>query len=431
MTQYDSHAHRVAATKFDTMASSTTDVPGDESNADLLGSKYVTFLGKLGAVPKRSAVQVVREHGGQTVDLADDRLNLIVVGADELPIADDEIPQDRRLQELAGDGQVEIISETEFWHRLGLIDEETLEDRLYTPAMLAELLGVPLPIIRRWARRGLIVPAREVHRLPYFEFQEVSTARNLAKLLAAGASPNAIEKKLARLSRFLPNVERPLAQLSVIIEGRQLLLRQGEGLLEPGGQLRFDFEALEGTNDHEDSGPPSLRIGEFQAATQELATPEEMVELAMLCEDEGRLEDAVDAYRAALAAGGLVASTCFQLAELLYRLGDSAGARERYYNVIEIDDQYVEARHNLGCLLAEQGQFELAAAAFEGALTIHGDYPDAHYHLAQTLDELFRMDEAEVHWRTFIELAADSPWADQARNRLKKHRVPCDGGPVD
>ena len=28
--------------------------------------------------------------------------------------------------------------------------------------------------------------------------------------------------------RFLPDVERPLAQLSIIIEGRELLLRQGD-----------------------------------------------------------------------------------------------------------------------------------------------------------------------------------------------------------
>ena len=79
--------------------------------------------------------------------------------------------------------------------------------------MLAELLGVPVAVIRRWHRRGLIVPVREVRRLPYFDFQEVATARRLAELLAAGVSPRAIEKKLAALARYLPGVERPLAQL--------------------------------------------------------------------------------------------------------------------------------------------------------------------------------------------------------------------------
>ena len=52
--------------------------------------------------------------------------------------------------------------------------------------------------------------------------------------------------KTGDLARYLPDVERPLAQLSVIVEGKDILLRQGDGLIEPGGQLRFDFGAAEG-----------------------------------------------------------------------------------------------------------------------------------------------------------------------------------------
>ena len=37
---------------------------------------------------------------------------------------------------------------------------------------------------------------------------------------------------------------------------------------------------------------------------------------------------------------------------------------------IELDEDYVEARANLGCVLAEWGQRELAIAAFEGRSTI-------------------------------------------------------------
>ena len=91
-----------------------------------------------------------------------------------------------------------------------------------------------------------------------------------------------------------------------------------------------------------------------------------------------------------LAAGGPSPEICFQLAELLYRLGDVTAARERYYMAIELDEDYVEARANLGCVLAETGQLELAVAAFQGALRYHSDYPDVHYHLARTLDDLGR-----------------------------------------
>jgi tetratricopeptide (TPR) repeat protein len=124
-------------------------------------------------------------------------------------------------------------------------------------------------------------------------------------------------------------------------------------------------------------------------------------------------------YRAALAAGGPRAELCFQTAELLYRLGDLGGARERYFMAIEIDENYVEARANLGCVLAETGQHELAAAAFQGALRYHPDYADVHYHLARTLDELQRAGEAAVHWQAFLELSPDSPWAAEAHERLE------------
>ena len=78
---------------------------------------------------------------------------------------------------------------------------------------------------------------------------------------------------------------------------------------------------------------------------------------------------------------------CFQLAELLYRQGDASAAMERYYMAIELDEDYVEARANLGCVLAETGRHDLAIAAFEGALAYHPDYADVHYHLARSLDE--------------------------------------------
>src|SRR5213075_865218 len=116
-------------------------------------------------------------------------------------------------------GRLEVIGESQFWQRLGVVEPEGQVRRLYTPGMLAELLSVPLAVVRRWQRRGLIRPVREVRRLPYFDFQEVATARRLAELLAAGVSPQRIEKQLASLARVLPDVERPLAQLSVIVEG--------------------------------------------------------------------------------------------------------------------------------------------------------------------------------------------------------------------
>ena len=62
-------------------------------------------------------------------------------------------------------------------------------------------------------------------------------------------------------------------------------------------------------------------------------------------------------------------------------------------------------------------------AALEGALAYHPHYADAHFHLARTLDESGRAEEAEIHWARFLEIAPDSPWADQARGRIEQPAV--------
>jgi tetratricopeptide (TPR) repeat protein len=291
--------------------------------------------------------------------------------------------------------------------------------------MLAELLGVPLSLVRRWHRGRLIVPAREVRRLVYFDFQEVAVAQRMAQLFRAGVSPQIIEKKVADLARLLPGIARPILDPAVTVQGQSLLVRQGDGLVEAGGQLRFDFDpafavpASAGiASTPPEGGTTSAMAGVLRSVEDVSVSPEQMRTMAAELEDAGRLSDAADVYRAAMAAVGPDPETCFQLAELLYRQGDLSAARERYYMAIELDENYVEARANLGCVLAETGQRDLAVAAFEGALRCHGDYADAHYHLARTLDEMGHRRTAEQHWRRFLALAPDSPWAAEAEERL-------------
>ncbi len=392
-----------------------TETPDNES-LETLRDRRVVFVGKLASMAKRDAAQLVRRHGATVVDGPDASVHLAVVGEEELPVPDRGLEEwfDEPTRDAIERGTLEVVTETQLWQRLGMVDVEQDIQRLYTPAMLAELLGVSVAVIRRWHRRGLIVPVREVRRLPYFDFQEVATARRLAELLAAGASPGQIEKKLASLSRLLPGVERPLAQLSVMVEGKEILLRQGDGLVEPGGQLRFDFDAAEAAVEQPAAESTVAMPEPFSKAT----TPEEMCRAAAELEDDGQLAAAAEMYRAAMAAGGPSAETCFLLAELLYRRGETAAARERYYMAVELDEDYVEARANLGCVLEETGEHELAVAAFEGALRYHNGYADVHYHLARVLDELDRRGEAERHWRSFLDRAPSSPWANEARRRL-------------
>lgn len=304
--------------------------------------------------------------------------------------------------------------------------------RLYTPAMLAELLGVPVAAVRRWEQQGTLQPVRVIRRLSHFDFAEVAVAQRLAQLLAAGCSLRVIDRRLAEISRLLPGVERPLADPRVVIEGRRLFLRLGEDLAEPGGQLLFDFDQRQ-LEDEAGEQPATIAITAVHraaAATDSLETlVDQLQQEAIDWEDEGQLDRAAEAYRTLLMAAGPRAEIHFALADVLYRANDLSAARERYYAALEIDEEYVEARASLGCVLAETGELELAAATFAGALEYHPDFADVHYHLANTLDRLGRRDEAARHFETFLELAPESPWADAARDRLAPERHPEPFGP--
>jgi tetratricopeptide (TPR) repeat protein len=303
---------------------------------------------------------------------------------------------------------------------LGTLNAAAMSSNLYTCAMLAELVGVHVSRVRSWQRRKWIVPAEVQHRLAYFDFRELTVARQLAELHRRGAKPKQIEQALAEIARRFPDVGRPLAELTLVVDGPALLVRRGSELVEPGGQLRMDFDTLapEGDEPPASIPSPSLFLSRGTPLLPEQAAPRQLTAWAVELDEAGNLSAAAEMYRAALAAGGPQPELCFQLAEVLYRTGDLTAARERYFMAIELDENYVEARANLGCVLLDLGEKELASSAFAGALRSHEAYADAHYHLARTLDDLDRPDEAAAHWQRFLDLAPDSPWADEARQRI-------------
>lgn len=384
--------------------------------------KRVAFVGKLGGLNRREAARLIREQGGVPVEQNSATVDCIVVGAEQLPFDAQTLTYEASKREIAGDEPMEIIAESEFWRRLGMIETQHQIKQLYTPAMLADLLKISIATVRRWHRLGLIEPKHIVHRLPYFDFQEVQSARQLASWVDQGAKPTEIQQQLRQFASTLPNGARSLAQLDVIVEGRHLLLRQGEGLIEAGGQRRINFEAFEAEPSVYEERPSILSLADHQdeADIRDEAdlSQDSILGRILEFESEGRIREAIEWFRVMLGKYGATAELHFQLAELLYRDGEIEAARERYYAAIELDDSFVEARANLGCVLHETGRSDLAVAAFRGALELHDDYADVHYHLARVLDELNHRGDASHHWRRFVELAPQSPWIHEAESRL-------------
>ncbi len=396
----------------------------NESVSILLG-KRIVFVGKLGALSRKEAMQLVRDHGGVPLERVTSDVELVIIGADELPAEDVSALLSESIRQGLREGRTTLIHEHELWLQLGVVDEST-SLQLYTPAMVAGLVKTPVRNIRRWYRMGLLTSAKVAHRLPYFQFVQVQNARQLVNWIGRGAHPSDIKRQLADFSTWVEN--RSLMELDLVVDGRRLLLRHGDQLLGANGQLHLDFDRTEPLGAAEStSSPVVMATIPFQSESHTADssgndvqnwTREEMLQAAEELEDDGRLEQSIGWYRIILARYGMTAEICFQLAELLYRTGDITAARERYYNAIELDEDFIEARANLGCVLAETGQTILAVAAFQGALSRDDSYPDVHYHLAKCLDEIAESEQAVRHWIRFLQLSPQSPWAEEALDRL-------------
>lgn len=331
------------------------------------------------------------------------------------------------------------------------VEESPGVRNLYTAAMMADVLPAPPAAVRHWIRGGLLTPARCSSSLQWFDFQQLVVGRRLARLLAAGLSLREIDAKLAGLARG-DAAEAARVGDRIVADGRRLSICRSGRLLGAGGQLQFDFYA-DGLRDQPAGLPrpaddgraaiiglrlpepvPTITIaldGEADGRTirpvdavgdpdGDRAAISELLDLAADLEAAGELIEASEALRAVLQAQGPSAPVAFMLAELLYRAGDLTGARERYYNVIEIDEDHLEARSNLACVLAELGEHELALAALEGVLRQQPDYADAHWHMAGVLGDVGRDADARRHLRAFLALAPESPWAVLARERLSR-----------
>jgi len=339
-------------------------------------------------------------------------------------------------------------------------DDHPGVSRLYTVAMMAAVLGVAESAVRHWLRSGLLVPARRSGSIAWFEFPQLVTGRQLARLLRAGLSLREIDAGLRGLAADgVPDAARDAER--IVADGRRLCIRRDDRLLGAGGQMQLAFyaddlraaadgratEAAPATLslDHDPRGaaapdtvfpaPPTARGRPAPRLAEPFADgaidPEEpdgadgfssaadLLDLAADLEAAGALAEAAEALRAVLQAQGPTAPIVFMLAELLYRAGDLTAARERYYAAVELDADHLEARASLGCVLAELGDHELALAALEGVLRQEPDYADAHWHLAGVLRSVGRTAESRQHLRTFLRLAPESPWAAAARERLE------------
>ena len=93
-------------------------------------------------------------------------------------------------------------------------------------------------------------------------------------------------------------------------------------------------------------------------------------------------QSAIHAYRSALACGVALQEAHKQLGVLHAAIGERARAIEHLAKSIELAPQDADTVCMLGCTLNDAGRHAEAIPVFERALSLHADFPEAHYNLA-------------------------------------------------
>ncbi len=451
-----------------------------------LSGETVVFTGTLASMVHREAWRLAENYGGRASQSVSGATTMLVVGEEGWPLEPDGEPSlkfRQALQQIAAGTELRIVAESDWLHLLGLNDQREEIQRAHTPAMLSRLLDIPVGLIRRWARLGLIRPVRRVCRLPYFDFREVTGAQRLAALLDEGVSAERIERSLTELSLALAGTDRSLAQLNLLVRDQNVVLRDAHGVLNPRtGQRLLDFECgpteapapqttdrtaapdppaalqlaaptceREPTDaDFDDSLPVSISITEARLRLGDRRmsdwNADEWFHEGCRLSEESELESAVNAFRNAMSLlvseqfllrdddpmaerpGGRTApdpaEINFHLADALFRLNQPEAAIERYQCAIEFAPDFIEAWTQLGCLQSELKRYPSAEESLLTAISIHPGNPEALLHYAQLLEQIGRADESLSWWQQYLEYDSRGPWADHARSRLQLSSAP-------
>lgn len=282
-----------------------------------------------------------------------------------------------------------------------MTSDDRVPQRTFSIGEIAELCGLPAAVARRWVERELLAPNRgSVGR---FSFRSIGRARTLAQLWRAGWSAPRIARGLQLALTVIDDAEEALTGLLASIGRKRVTVRAADGrLVEPGGQMVFDFEA-ECARDA--AGLPTMR------------TPKAWFSIAVEAEAAGRLDDAVRAYEHALADDNPEAH--FNLGNCYYAARRRREAAARFEAAVAMSPDYAEAWNNLGVVRGELNDRDGAIEALERALAIVPHYADAHYNLAEALAVAGDLDGARRHWRAYLSFDPNSRWADQVRRYLQ------------
>ena len=135
---------------------------------------------------------------------------------------------------------------------------------------------------------------------------------------------------------------------------------------------------------------------------------------------EGRQQEAIRLYEAALQHNGDYPEAHNNLGVALATRGDARGARDHFQAAVRLMPDYAEAHNNLGALAALSGDRDGAIRHYQRAITLRPSYAKAHLGIAEALLGAGRAGEAAVHLEAALRI---DPGNAAARRALERARL--------
>ena len=285
----------------------------------------------------------------------------------------------------------------------------------YTRKEALRVVGVEERQLRAWEKKGLLEFA------DVYSFTQLIALRALARLQAQRVSSSRIEKTLAAIRRKLSEVKDPLTELGLQAEGKRIRVQHGNLRMDgESGQLLLDF--AEEQVRRLVSFPPEPREKQRdEAAQRKRREAEHWFQRGLELEQTGQpVEQAMDAYKVAIALDGELTAAMVNLGTLYFTTRQLDRAEKHYRRALEVNPRYALALFNLGNLFDERGDRTQAQSYYLQAIKQDPNYSDAHYNLALLYQAIGQNMKAVRHWRTYLQLDPSTQWADIARRELQR-----------
>src|SRR6202158_2701339 len=129
-----------------------------------------------------------------------------------------------------------------------------------------------------------------------------------------------------------------------------------------------------------------------------------LIDEGNVLEQQGRVEEAMQRYEAALGMAPKLARAHLNRGNVLQERGDVEGALDAYATALVHDPNYAAAHYNMGNACVRAGRHEAAVAAYRAAIALKPEFGDAEVALGSVLQTLGQFDGAMASYRRALEI---------------------------